>query len=366
MGKNNARIPDIETILQAGINPKTGLPIKLGNVDGTETKDQIKWALRILDEQNAVNRYVWHNLPCNITSQELERLLYYKGQLAFFYHKDLDQFYFMPYALDGSIDFYGRMNRIHPVPMAEGTNDYEREMYSKQRELLSMLKLKVYYDVPEEEEYVDPYESCVLLHDYTRQMSITSQTPRCTLQEPILDVMSDCIPLLRTALYNSTGIESMRVNNEDEQSNVTEANHTFKRAALSGQRFVATTGAIDFQELAAAAPAKAEEYLMTMQSLDNFRLSLYGLDNGGLFQKKSHMLEAEQQMNAGKASSALQDGLSIREHFADVANSIFGTGMWPEVSETAIGMDMNGDGLIDDEEDMSGSEPGQQDATEGA
>lgn len=25
--------------------------------------------------------YVWHNLPSNITSQELERMLYYKGQL---------------------------------------------------------------------------------------------------------------------------------------------------------------------------------------------------------------------------------------------------------------------------------------------
>lgn len=365
MGKNNASIPDIATIIAAGINPKTGLPIKLGPLDGTETKEQIRLALRIVDEQNAVNRYTWHNLPCNLTSQELERLIYYKGQLAFFYYKDLDQFFFMPYALDGSIDFYGRMNRVHPVPMAEGTNDYEKKLYSQQRELLSKLKLKVYYDVPDETEKIDPYESCVLLHDYTRQLSNTSQIARCQIQEPVLDVMSECIPLLRTALYNATGVETMRVNNEDEQSNVTEVNHTIRRAALSGQRLVAATGAMDFQELAAAAPAKAEEFLMSMQSLDNFRLSLYGLDNGGLFQKKSHVLEAEEQLNAGNVSSVLQDGLSIRQHWCDVANSIFGTGIWCEVSETAASMDLNGDGLIGEEQDQSGSEPGQQDATEG-
>ena len=33
-----------------------------------------------------------------------------------------------------------------------------------------------------------------------------------------------------------------------------------------------------------------------LQSLDNLRLSTYGIDNGGLFEKKAHKLEEEQQM----------------------------------------------------------------------
>ena len=89
MAKPN--IPDIETLIQAGINPKTGLPLKFGNKRCT-TKEDIKKLIRKNDEQIFVNKYVWYNLPCNITSQELERLLYYKGQLAFFYMKDLDEF----------------------------------------------------------------------------------------------------------------------------------------------------------------------------------------------------------------------------------------------------------------------------------
>lgn len=162
---------NLDPYYAAGINPKTGLPIKMGNAGEGWRKEAIKKALRIVDEQDAVNRYVWYNLPGNISSQELERLLYYKGQLAFFYSEPLDEFYFMPYALDGGIDFYGRFNRIHPVPMAEGVDDDEKKMYAEQRNYLSTLKLNVLYDIPLEE--INPLEHCVLLHDYTKQISQT-------------------------------------------------------------------------------------------------------------------------------------------------------------------------------------------------
>jgi hypothetical protein len=96
-----------------------------------------------------------------------------------------------------------------------------------------------------------------------------------------------------------------------------------------------------------------------MQSLDNFRLSLYGLDNGGLFQKKSHMLEAEQEMNTGTVGLVMQDGLTIRQKFCDIVNSLFGLGVWCEISENVIGIDKNMDGQISDEQDQSGI-PGEQ------
>ena len=87
-----AKLPQLDVLLQAGINPKTGLPVKLGGSKETLKYDLRKF-LRLVDEQDAVNRYVWTNLPCNITSQELERMLYYKGQLAFFYMPELHNFH---------------------------------------------------------------------------------------------------------------------------------------------------------------------------------------------------------------------------------------------------------------------------------
>ena len=114
---------------QAGIDQKTGKPSRM--VEHPDLLVNMKKIVRLIDEQDAINRYKWYNLPCNISSEELERLLYYKGQLCFFYFKDLDEFYFMPFALDGSIDFYGRYNTIHPVPMSSGTEGTREEKGSK-------------------------------------------------------------------------------------------------------------------------------------------------------------------------------------------------------------------------------------------
>ena len=349
--KNNAAIYDLQTLVQAGIDPKTGLPLKATQGLPSKLKDGIKALFRIIDEQDAVTRYTWYNLPCNITSQELERLIYYKGQLAFFYCEPLDQFFFMPYALDGTIDFYGRYNRIHPVPMANGTTEEEKKLYGAQMDYLSTLKLDVLYDIPLEP--VDPYTSCVLLHDYTKQMSQTVIS-RQVLNDPLLDVMSETLPLMRTALFNSSGVLAMRVNSQDEQSNVKAANQAIDAAVLNGQRYIPVLGNIDFQELAGGETAKAEEFLMALQSLDNLRLSTHGLDSGGLFQKKAHVLESENSMNAGHARSALDDGLMIRQHMCDIANAIWGIGMSCEISESALMMDKNMDGMAVDNQDMSG------------
>ena len=349
--KNNAAIYDLQTLVQAGIDPKTGLPVKAAQGLPSKLKDGIKALFRIIDEQDAVTRYTWYNLPCNITSQELERMIYYKGQLAFFYCEPLDQFFFMPYALDGTIDFYGRYNRIHPVPMANGTTEEEKKLYGAQMDYLSTLKLDVLYDIPLEP--VDPYTSCVLVHDYTKQMSQTVIS-RQVLNDPLLDVMSDTVPLMRTALFNSSGVLAMRVNSQDEQSNVKAANQAIDAAVLNGQRYIPVLGNIDFQELAGGETAKAEEFLMALQSLDNLRLSTHGLDSGGLFQKKAHVLESENSMNAGHARSALDDGLMIRQHMCDIANAIWGIGMSCEISESALMMDKNMDGMAVDNQDMSG------------
>lgn len=360
MGKNNAKLPNTEPLIAAGIDPKTGLPVKVAALVTSGKKEDIRRCLRILDEQDAVNRYKWYNLPCSLSSQELERLVYYKGQLAFFYMPDIDEFFFMPYALDGGIDFYGRFNSIHPVPFAEGTSDEEKKRFAEQRNYLSTLKLKCIYDVYLEEPDMDMLtKSCVLLHDYTKQLSQTI-IPRQQLQDGLIDIMSDMVPFMRTALLNSTGVQGMRVNTEDEQSNVKAASRSVNQAALEGEKYIAVVGGIDFQDLAAGDVAKSEEFLLAMQGLDNLRLSWYGLENGGIFEKKSHMLQDEQAMNASNSALVLQDGLAIRQHFCDIVNSIWNLGIWCDISETAAGIDMNGDGIMYDEQDQTGTMQGEQ------
>ena len=339
----NPKLPDIRTLIQAGFDPKTGLPNKIGTKPCL--KENVKKALRLIDEQDAVNRYTWYNLPCNITSQELERMLYYKGQLAFFYMEDLDEFYFMPYALDGTIDFYGRFNTIHPVPMTSG----EEKAGKAQAELLSQIKLKCIYGIklPEDLTVEDLTKSAVLLHDYSKQLSQTI-IPRQIVNDGIIDIEAECIPFMRTALIEETGVMGVRVQDADQATAVQDGANSLVNAAMNGDMYVPIVGQMEFQELTSGSSGKAEDYMLAMQSLDNFRLSLYGIDNGGLFEKKAHELQSEADINGGPVGLVLQDGLSIRQNFCNIVNSIWGLGIWCEPAENVTGADLDGDGLMYD------------------
>lgn len=362
---NNAKMIDVHTLIQAGIDPKTGLPIKAESGCESTLKSDIKKLLRILDEQNAINRYKWYNLPDGLTGQMIERILYYKGQAMFFYVKELNQFFFLPYALDGSIDIYGRYTGVRPLPFNGSTEVKKDNKLEPIAKYITSIKREPIYDIYLEELTEDVMDTkCVLLSDYSRQISQINIS-RQILQDPLLDVMADCVPFLRTALLNSTGVQGMRVSSQDEYANVKLASAAIDNAALNSQKYVPVVGQVDFQDLAAGQVAKSEEFLLTMQSLDNLRLSFYGLDNGGLFQKKSHVLEAEQEMNTGNCGLIYQDGLTLREEFCDVVNSITGLGIWCEASEVVIGLDTNMDGIVSDEQDQTGSMPGDQPSQEG-
>ena len=354
MVKNNAKIVDVNTLIQAGFNPKTGLPIKVDSEDKCLLKENIRKTLRVLDEQNAINRYKWYNLPSSLDGQLLERILYYKGQGMFFYMEANDSFYFLPYALDGTIDVYGRYQGVTPLPFNGSTDNEE----GKEKPWITGLTRKPIYDVLGDEVNNEFTEACVLLSDYSKQISQTNIS-RQILQEPILDAMAEAFPLARTSLIANSGIKGVRVNDEDQKAQVEAGSRSITRAALNGKPWIPIVGQIEFQELTEGSALKSEEFLLYMQALDNLRLSLYGLDNGGLFQKKAHMLEAEQDMNAGNIKLVYQDGLTIRQKFCDIVNSIWGLGIWCEASETVTGMDKNLDGEVADNQDQSGI-PGEQ------
>lgn len=354
-----ARLPDLQTLIAAGIDPKTGLPIKAVGSQPCVLKENIKKLLRIVDEQDALNRYTWHGLPDEIDGNLVERMLYYKGQAAFFYEKTLDRFFILPYALDGTIDVYGRFTGIKPLPFNGSTeSDNKTAKKDPQTEWLSGLHRIPIYDIVITDMDMEKFETyCVLLSDYSKQISQTV-LPRQMLNDPLLDVESEFIPYMRLAAISSTGVQGMRVQDEDAESNVEAASQSVQKAALSGRKWIPIIGTIDFQELTGNPTYKTEDYMLAMESLDNLRLGLYGLQNGGLFQKRAHMLQAEQSMMSAATGLILQDGLYLRQKFCDIVNSIWGIGIWCEISENAAEADLNMDGVMMDEQDQSGMIPG--------
>lgn len=352
--KNHPQMYDLDMYLQVGMNPDTGLPVKMNSAVASSCKEDIKAQLRIVDRTDAINRFKYHNLPKGLTPDILERVVYFRGQGILFHIGD--RHFCLPYALDGTIDMYGRFEDVTPLPF-NGTNDSDK----KEKPWIQGLRFKPVYEVPDFEEFAEKSEdeirefiekSCVIIRDHSIGIS-QMNLPKSQTQECILDVMSDCIPFMRTALVNSTGVLGMRVEGADEAANVYAASSAINIAALTGQKYVPIEGMIEFQELTGGSTAKSQEFFLAMQSLDNYRLSQYGLENGGLFQKNQHMLQEEQDMKNAATSLVLQDALRCRQEALTIYNAINGTSMWVEINEDAMN---NGLNMADSEENTDNEE----------
>lgn len=351
MGKGIPVLPDLKTFIEAGINPKTRLPLRLANpfVADPELKTNAKRNFRIQDEQRAVNCFKWYNLPASLSSQELERLLYYRYSLCFFYMPELGEFYFMPYTLKGTLDFYQRFNSISPVPMCE--SDKQGELYKRQLKVLSQYVFEVQKDVVVMADEITEEKltkTAVILRDYTNQSGQLGE-PRASLNEHLLDLKADCECFLRTNLLLGSGIQAMRVRDADAYSEVNAAAQSMYKSAIVGNPYIAITAPIEFQELQPTSTMKASEFFLAIQSIDNMLLASHGIENTGVYQKQAHILESENQVNASNVSLVLQDRLSQRQNFCNIVNSIWNLGIWCELSETISGIDINGDGVNYDE-----------------
>lgn len=346
MASYNGKVimPDVKAYFQAGIDIKKKQVVRTGNNE-VDLKRDIKQGIEIIDRQDAINSFKWFNLWPGLSAELIERVLYYRGQGALFYLEATEKFYFLPYTLGSKgIDEYGRFKNITPIPF-NGVADDKVEPWIKG------LEFDVLYDIMlEQPEYEDIRNKCILLHDYSIGISQTN-IARVQINQPIIDVMSACIPYMRTALQNSTGVVGMRVPDQGAQQQASEANKSIENAALTGNKFVSIVSDLDFQEITSGTIQRSEEFLMAMQSLDNYRLSLHGLENGGLFQKKAHMLNAEQQMNTGTTSLIYTDRLLQRQNMCNIANSLYGTMTWCEPSEDESGADIDGDGYAIDTQD---------------
>lgn len=320
--KNNAKLVDVNLLISAGVNPKTGLPEKYAN--DSDLYINMRRLFRVKDEQSFVNRIEWENTHLNIESTMIERFLYYRWDLAFFPLDD--KFYLMPFALDGGLDFYARENSVHPIPFADDNSENTK----RQKALLSTIKLSVVKSV-EEAKTADKKTSCVIIRDYTPQFNIQKALPRATLQDAIIGFESSLIPYMRTAIINSTGVQGVQVADSDEATNVLEASNAVNKAALEGKPWVPLLRKLQLSSLNGIS-FQASDYLMALQGIDNLRESFLGTADKGLYTKSEHTNDSENEMDE-PSSSPLLDSLNQRKHACEIINAIWNLGINVKLKE---------------------------------
>lgn len=287
-------------------------------------KEQIKSSLRVQDETNFISRYKWKNLPFDFDGNFLERMLYFKYDLMAFVING--EHYLLPYTFNGDIDFLGRFKNVMPLPFINGKSEDE-----KHKIWLANYVKKVLYEIKEVD---NPEDYCVILKDYTETLT-QKPLPRAILNESILDYQAEIIAMHRTSLINSSGVEGIRVNDETEITEVENLNQKVQENALTGQKYVAVSSKIDMQNLDSHSAPNSQQFMTAYASIDNFRLSLMGVSNGGVQEKQGTIIQAEADAGKPNSKQILDNGLKCRERFAELYNYLHNTNIEVEINENA-------------------------------
>ena len=117
----------IDLYKQAGIDPATGRPLR--EEDICNLKAKMMNLLSVKDLQTAIHRYKWYNLPSGLTTEDLERMLYYKHKVSIFYSRINEKMYILPFALSGDIDCYGKYCGITPVCLGSTEDGKSKAWY---------------------------------------------------------------------------------------------------------------------------------------------------------------------------------------------------------------------------------------------
>jgi hypothetical protein len=322
--------------------------------------DRINKSLEIRYRQQFINRFIWTGLPNSIDSQQLERMLYYRGTVGLFYDKYNEDFVILPVTMQtnkniSAIDLMGRWNRAKPIPFNGGSEDIKKS----QNISLELIGSKdIIKGVPIVNSYEEAIEliddSCVLLNDYTPGNSENLLT-RKNLDLPFLEGSIELLKMIRTASLNSTGVQWVKVNNEAEANIMRQQFDVYDNLILNGTRYICVMSTSDIQEGATVSTTQMQEFWASWQSLDNLHMSCIGIANDGKPQKTSYQNIQEQALDNVGTNPVLLDSWLCRIKFCTIANALFGLQINCEILETGIANNQEKSNSVNDQRE-SGEE----------
>lgn len=307
--------------------------------------------ISVRELQQFVRRYEWKNLPEGLDATLMERILYFRGRIMIF--KNLDgKFYSLPFALNGSIDIYGRYNSVTPLTFNGSiATDEDGGQYQTDGEYLSGKQFRVLYDEYMAQQY-KPESSAVIINDYTQGIS-EYIIPRYQLNLVYHKELANIIVLVRHNLVSSARVYSVRVLDQGQADSVREEYEDMESQILDeGKRIFTVTSSSELKEFLTDKKLETQEYWECFVSLDNLRENLIGIENNGVFKKKERQLKGEQELEASSADLVYEDGLFNRQQAAKRINALFGTNIEVCMSPTIQGTEE----IVDTNEDKGGDE----------
>lgn len=338
---------DTNSLLEAGI-PQTKNMLKYGNaidqngnaITPNPTKYNLDYSslFAIMREQNMIEtleRYMWTNVPPGLTQDLIERLLFFRGKGIFYFNDKVEKFQFLPFALNGVIDEYGRFTKCNTLPFTGVDEVEDNNSKKKKKKLLDAVyqDLEIVYDLPYNEEMIkcirDRKTVGIILNDNSLAIS---QQPiiRSNYVKPVLHMMATLMQIINTAMYGNADHNLIQVENESELESINQQIASINFDILKGRRFTPIVGKLPITPIKTSNTANLEGLFGTFNSLSNFLKSITGVANAGVFDKKAHLLQEEQKLNGSNSDDVYYNGLRLRQEFCLMVQAYYGYPVWCE------------------------------------
>lgn len=305
--------------------------------------DRIGDSLKDIDYQQYLTRFRWNNLPEGLDSELFERIMYFSGSAMFFYIKELDRFYFLPYGMSGEetetgIDFYGRFNRLKPYSF-NGSTDGSGENKANGKKSKADIYLSTQIrdnikDIPfvsTEEEAKKIYENgAVICWDHTPGLAYWNNS-RNRISQAYIKYMVKILIQTKSALINASGFNLFAADGEQDNDIMQMQIDTINGDRELGQIAAVVSKSLgNIENIQSNAPAAMQDFWASLQSADNLRLKSMGISNDGVQQKSQYMNIQEQSMDINDSMQVYYNAFLERVKFAAIVNSIWGLDIYPE------------------------------------
>lgn len=330
----NAGVPLTKNVIKYGNSVDQNGNIIRGNPENLNLNyDSLYQIMRNHNRIETLERYMWLNVPFGLTQDIIERVLFFRGKGIFYFNDEVDKFQFLPFALNGTIDEYGRYIRCNTLPFT-GVDEEEKDSKNKKKERrLIYENLDIVYDLPYNAEMIKMVREKktvgIILND--NSLGLTQQPIiRSNYVKPILHLMSTLMQIINTAMYGCADHSLIQVENESEIASINNQINAINFDILKGRRFTPIAGTLPIQPLKTNNTANLEGLFNTFNSLSNFLKSITGIANPGVFDKKAHLLQEEQQLNGSNADDIYYNGLRLRQEFCMMIQAYYNYPIWCE------------------------------------
>lgn len=303
---NNLRdngIPAMGTLNKNGNKP-------INNPIGYYNPDKTKY-IRLwenYDLQQCVGRYVWENLPNGLKSWLVERMLYMRGSLIGFVHKD-NNFYLTPY-VGREVNVYGLPITVTPITYNGKATGGDSSFFGVELNL----PINVGGDLINGEAFI--------LYDNIPINPNAPSVSRFSLNSLLIKEIADTFARININIV----VSNKKILLECKDPNQSDIIRKELEIAFgSDSPFAIITSPLENSTIQTTSDFQCDDLFNTIHQYNNIRCFMSGIASSNFGnEKKERLVSGELQGNTEQVNLILDMGLELRQTFCDEVNKAFG------------------------------------------